>query len=152
MWSDLVQHEPRQQVARYPAGRHHYCRPFDSSGLRLALHNEHIHLGAPETSIGKSTCANTAAGMSCDSCACWSRRLYDRGLSNSVQLMWRRQDSCLMPDHYGVRPEGHRRIEPLWNLLSLVCLCNTWQAWDCWGCSSQPSVWALAPTNWELKD
>lgn len=77
-----VQLKPRQQVARYPEGRHHSCQPFDSGGLSLALHNENIHLGNLETSLGKSVCASTAAGKSCDSCAGWRGRLSDGGLSN----------------------------------------------------------------------
>lgn len=84
-------------------------------------------------------------------CALEREALWQR-LIQSVQLMWKRQDSCLMPNHYGVRPEGHWRIRPLWNLMSLVCLCNTKQAWDCWGCCSQPSEWTTAATNRYIKD
>ena len=46
-------------------------------------------------------------------CVLEDEALWQR-LIQSIQLMWRRQDSCLMPGCSGVRPEGHRRIGPLW--------------------------------------
>lgn len=38
--------------------------------------------GTQKTSLGQSTCVSAAVGESCDSCACWSGKLYDRGVSD----------------------------------------------------------------------
>lgn len=94
----------------YAEGRHHSSLRFDSAGLSGALYNEHIHLGKLGNVLRQiRMCQHCCRQVLWQLCAL-AREVLWRGIIQSVQLMWRRQDSCIMPDWCSVRPDGRRRI------------------------------------------
>lgn len=51
-----------------------------------------------------------------------AREAFWQRIIQSVQLMWGRQDSCLMPDHYGVGTQENRASETSSHLCAYVIL------------------------------